>query len=314
MLLTENRKGKIRMRLRKVLIFTHAVAEAHAENTARADRREGLHHLIARVPRIRPRIEPHLHALHAIGLQRPDRKCRQCDRNQDQHPAARRNEQDEGHKKRHTEHDARRPKVRLTIDEKRHEENRTERNGNTRPVAIHAEPLLCEHRRDRKRAHEHAHELGELRRLKAQGAKGDPPLRAVDRRPHKEHRHEQKEIDPQPDEHEPAQPLIIDSPAEPAGNRTEQEPLEMPLQKIIRILEVHCRQHIARTEHIDCSRHEENRHDDDDRLRLALKERIPRAHHTSPAGRCATSRPIFAPRALNFRSYSVMILSASPSA
>ena len=107
---------------------------------------------------------------------------------------------------------------------------------------------------------------------------------------------------------------VFETAAEPAGNRAEQEPLEMPLQKIIRILKIHRRQHIARTEHIDRSRHNENRHDDDDRLRLALKERIPRAHHTSPAGRCATSRPIFAPRALNFRSYSVMILSASPSA
>ena len=302
------------MRLRKVLIFTHAIAETHAENTARADRREGLHHLIARVPCIRPRIEPHLHALHAIGLQRSDRKRRQCDRDQDQHPAARRNEQDECHKKRHTEHDARRSKVRLTIDEKRHEENRAKRNCNTRPVAVHAEPLLCEHRRDRERAHEHAHELGKLRRLKAQGAKGDPSLRAVNRRPHKEHRHEQEEINPQPDEHEPAQSLIVHPPAEPAGNRAEQEPLEMPLQKIIRILEVHRRQHIARTEHIDRSCHEENHHNNDDWLRLALKERIPRVHHISPAGRCATSRPIFAPRALNFRSYSVMILSASPSA
>ena len=302
------------MRLGQILVLAHAVAEAHAEDSARADCRERLHHLIAGVARIRPRVEPDLDALHAVRLQRPDRKCEYHRERHDPKPVARLDENGKRHQERHAEHNARRPEVRLLIDEERHHENCPKRNDDQSPVPLYAESLLAEHRRDRERPHQHRHQLRKLRRLKAQRAEREPALRPVDRRPDKEHGNQQKDRDPHAHEHQHAHPLVIHAATEPARNNPDQEPLEMPLQEIIWILEVHRREHIARAEYIDRPRHKQNRHDDDNRLRLTLKERIARTHQPCSTGGRATSRPIFAPRALNLRSYSVMILSASPSA
>ena len=313
MLLTENRKRKIRMRLRQILVLAHTVAKAHAEDPARADRRERLHHLIACIARIRPRIVPDLKALHAVGLQHPDGKCREHRRRHDPQPATRRNEKDECHQKRHAEHNAGRSEVRLAIDEERHHENRTKRHKDASTVSIDAEMFLAEHRRDRERSHQHRHQLCELCRLKAERPDRKPALCAVYRGPHKENGNEQKDGNTHAHKHQSAHTLIVHVTAKPTRDQSEKNPHQMPLQKIIGILEIHRRKYIARAKDIDRPRHEKDRHDDSNRLCLALKEGIARAHHAL-LGRRATSRPIFAPRALNLRSYSVIMLSSSPSA
>ena len=175
------------MCLRQILVLAHTVAEAHAEDSARADRRERLHHLIARIARIRPRVKPDINTLHAIGLQRPDRKCQTKGDRHDPEPEQRADKEDKCHEERHTEHNARRTKVRLAIDKECHHENCPERDRNLASIPLHAKMLLAEHRRDRKRPHEHRHQLCKLRGLKAQWAEREPSLRPIYRRSNKEH-------------------------------------------------------------------------------------------------------------------------------
>ena len=245
MLLAENCKGEVRMCLRQILILAHAVAEPHAENTARADGRERLYHLIPRVARVRPRVKPDLDALHAVGLQHPDgKRCREPHRH-NAPPITGGNEEHESHQYGYAEYDACRPEIRLTINEKRHHENRAKRHDNARPVEVHAESFLAEHRRDRERSHQYAHEFRELRRLKTQRAERKPALCAIHRRPDKEDGKEKKKRRAESNEHQTAQTLIVHPAADPTGDYAEQHPHQVPLEEIVRILELHRRKHIA---------------------------------------------------------------------
>src|SRR6185369_9728370 len=82
-------------------------------------------------------------------------------------------------------------------------------------------------------------QLGELRRLKRDGAEADPAPGAVDRLAERgdEHEHQEHAGEDQERQHEPLEPAIVDADRHPHAGGAEQRPEDLLLEEEVRIVE-----------------------------------------------------------------------------
>ena len=259
-LLREDREGEVGVGLRQVLILADALAEAHAPETARADRRHRLHGLVADALRVAPGVIRRLHAQQAVRL--PDDKAdeaRNARKKEHLHlfPG---NADEKGHEERHAEDDAGRAHVRLKLDECRHEEDDPVRRRLEQVDLL----LALHHHRQESRGDQDARQLGKLRRLHAEPGKGKPSSRTVDDRAHDQHEDQGEDRNDQEPLRDALPAVVVDAAAGEADEDAQDEPDGMADEKVIRIVVTRRREDEARAEYIDGSQQEQDSHDDDD--------------------------------------------------